>query len=328
MFSNFLNWNFFNKKREENRMLAIELNGRLYIFPWDMKPVDAIRTILSENAFQSKRIDLFQTRDNLTSEINIDASNCCQFKSNLLKSNRSEQYMHGANLLPWLYSWINSYLSSQDRTFALLNKMRFQKLVDGDLNYTITPIEDTSRKAHAHVWGCFTDDKGGKYWFYGNNEAQLLYRPFTTQNSLYPNLLNGHSVSWEDQISQESPYPLTIRLQNLSRKPEIWTYIDTMEAEPWFFWATLIDMATKLFQEKTWESWVMISYEDFILRPDFTIEKFLDWSCVLRLTPVELNRTTKITWFWNKLQFDLMHEGQSLASWTFITSRSNKVSET
>lgn len=306
---------------------VIDINGRRFVFPWSMQRNEAMQLALlflsAENSQHYASINFFAQHKNLISnEERDDAQSTFSFTSNLLFSTWSSEFMHGADMIPWLQQWIEHYLTNHQKTLGHIQKLRFKEKVTWDISYTITTEENTILQRQASILGQFIDSEWNVYYFYGENKPHLIIRPYTSDNTITrPLLLEEITKSWLEQFTtsiQSELYPLQYNLQKVDN---IQAYIDVMREKWWYFRATFVDLINIIFQVKHDTSWLVIWYENLVTHDAFSAEQLFSWDCKIQINEINTNRSLWWKWFGHKFQCDLYNGDKVVASTevTFFT---------
>lgn len=220
-------------------------------------------------------------------------------------------FMHGADMLPWLYAWLENFLMKQWRSLQSIQKMKFKRITRTDLIYHVSSNKNIPPDADPNVSGKCLDNHGDAYYFYGqdfvgNTRERLIYSN-TLPQKLFSFGTDEVSIASTYQIINKDAIQIPLRAQDME---DMYYYIDKMKSNPGYLWSTVLDMMNTVYRLKVQWPGLVMGYENLVLYKDiFTPELLFDGSCTLR-THIVWDPVHTEKWLCYKTQFEIINHEQ------------------
>lgn len=234
-----------------------------------------------------------------------------RFMNKLHYSMRSQDFVHWADMLPWLVGWLTNFLEKNNISLDIIKKLRFKERVTGNMEYIVRSDKDMSLEQSSSVFWEFIADSGSTYYFYWKQISHDYgFRVF--DNKLPDTLIRGNIKSSSIHSSKD--------ITKLGEQPEEQRnkYIEKMNQNMWYARSTILDTINLIFQEKFHTGWLIIWYEDLRINKKFEPDALLDGNCHIAVSISPDIRTMK-AWWWHKVDFSVNHEHKwQIASWVVM----------
>lgn len=254
------------------------------------------------------RQDFFHQNDIV--EETDDSINGNKFINYLNYSTRSgRSFMHGADMLPWIYEWLSNFLQKHWSSLKNVKKIRFKKPTRGDLVYTISSDKVGDQESISNVWWEFVDSNNQITYFYGKDTNYARQRQ-TCANILPKKLLlfdTSTPIYQVENLLRQNVVKIPLSNQN---DYDTSYYIHKMEQNNWYMWTTVLDMVNAIYRLKLETPWLVAGYENLVTYGDpISPELLFDWSCTL-LSHMEWDPFPMWDGLWYKVLFEIIHSSE------------------
>ena len=170
-----------------------------------------------------------------------------------------------------------------------------------------------------NIVGSFLDKKGKKYFFDAYDKKDQL-----ADIKNYFNFISLELLWWikkiESLLRKSWDYITTSLTPQLGKN--VPNYIDMMEENKWFLYSTVFEMLNCIYSIKIWW-WLIVSYENLFIDPDWRASKLFDGSCKLECQPISPVRDMGKNWLGHKIGFSIKQDKKILISGvvTYNTNR-------